>query len=1363
MLLVLLLGPAIWPLRPAAADPGARERYEAAPEVRGKSVAGAHLPFEKNLRDAKHVESGRPQFQDLQVLQSTARVLEFVLSPQLLRADLEPGGALSLGVRYAGGEERPRRRLRVALPPHCEPVVEVLSSRLRDMPGPLKGAGFRGENPGPLVQQRRHPYGDLDCLTLSVDLLRYNGEVTRILERIELRIRFDRPEGLPERGRVAGVRTRIKDRELRAVFVNHREARNWGGRGMPLRGAATSWDGDTWLRIPVLEEGLYRILSEHLSQLGLDPAALDPRAFKLYSYGGRVIDEDPEAPRNGEFSPRELPLLRELDGEPGFGDPERLLFYGRGTQGLVRGGDGAITHYDHYYTDENVYYLLLGGQSPGREMTELASQAGEGETPSLVERPRWRAFVDEQKNLTKNSVKYWFGDEFTGLASHEYDFIGPWAGATELRLDFDFWVENSVTSEKMHFELNGAQVGADEVGAHHSQLTDSLQIEGGTLGLELSQVATAGHRVLLDWLEISYPAPPAFVEGELCFESPSEPGLYTYQVADFPAGAYVLDVTWPDSVRAGRAASFTDRVAPEQPGGETGLARVYYGCTEQALRDIGGQSLDHMPDLKSDAGTSELIVIAPEDLAAPAEELVQFKNSSTATGARLALLEDVYREFNCGVTDPGAVRNFLRHELLAAPENPASYVLVVGNGHFDYRGLIAGGWELRFPAWYSGSRMIDDYFVRLQDEDVVDVALGRLPANSEQEVYNYVEKLMTYEQGEDTGFWRNRMLFVADDEHGENGSVFSFEMTHSEDTEDLLSRYAPRSFDIERIYSFEYPSVYNPEIRVFEKPLCEQRLLNALNEGAMFVSFMGHGNNTTWTHEYIFNSTKHFHLLDTSRRPSLYAAATCSWAEIDLPVGLAFPQQLINLPGGGAIGVMAASRKTTGNANYSFMRDLLPAFFAHFTDGSEQVTLAEAMRIAKNEGGDSNRDKYLYLGDPSLLPAFPSGEGAVVGVRGADGEERDTLLSHEAALVSARTYAGESADPGDVDEGEARVHIREAPIPRRHDYDPYTPTQANPDPEYHGRFLEYEQPGPLLFAGSIPVENAGMDARFVVPADVSGSTDPGRVRMYYQGQTLDGALRDGLVYDEGIRFARNPDPPEDHDAPWVEIYFNGPQWRPDDWLAPNSQVVVQLEDSSGINLTGEVGHRIELQIDGGLPIDLTPHFVYDFGSWTRGAAALALPALEAGDHSVQARAFDNFNNPGYGDAEFRLLDQGPLSLSELVAFPNPVKERAQFTFRLRGAELDPPPPEVEVSVYTVRGRRVFRDRLDLSGSGGLLWTEEWRAADGRGDPLARGVYFYRLRLEVPQFSYSLVDELGGLQTRTVNARSLEATGRMIVE
>ncbi|MFA7330590.1 MAG: C25 family cysteine peptidase [Candidatus Delongbacteria bacterium] len=1287
-------------------------------------------------------------WEDVQVLRQDSRGVEFLLRPSVQELGITTEGRSRLRV---GGstDAAPHRQFQLALPPGARPVVTLSGSSLRSWAGPVDGVDFAGENPVPLLEWEEVGFHDLRLLVLRLELLRQNGLQATLVEDVRVRVDFGVEAG-------AGFPSRLPAAELAALVLNPGQAAGWARPRLAARDGLTQWDGAQWVRIPVTREGLYQITPGQLSQLGLDPATLDPRTFKLYGYGGALIPENPLAARNNEFAPRELPALRQHDGDGAFESGERLLFYGRGTSALVPLANGSIGVQDHYYSDTNVYWLLLGGVESGLEMGALADDSGA--EPFLLSAVRWRGLLNEHKGYGETSARACMGDVFNEGTRAVYTFPAPLPGvAATMWLEYDFYPTITMPNDLIAFDLNGQSFPVQGL-PHSTRLEGELSLAGEQLSLGVERLVDSGYPIRLSWFCPSFEAPARFVDDEISFELPPVPGSYQVNVQDPPATFWLVDVTDFDSLRVTQGALLTDRVKPLTPNSPTGRARRYFGATEAGLRTPGGLSLAQMPDLKAQAGTANLIVIAPAAFADAAQELVDYKNSLGPARARLAVLEDVYSEFNGGVADPGALRNFLRHEVLSA-ETPAEHALFVGNGHYDYRGLLAGAYPLRMPAWYweissltDADWMVDDWFAQVESSSLMSLSIGRLPANSESEVRAYTRKLQAYEGAADQGLWRNRMLFVGDDEHGENDRVDTFEMSHSQDTEELIRTRVPGTFDVERLYVFNYPTVYNPAIRIREKPQAEARLVEALNEGVALVNYMGHGNNITWTHEYIFYAPRHFQLLQATGRPAIFLAATCSWAEIDLPLGEAFPQQLVNMDGGGAIGVLAATRKTGATSNFLFANTLMQQLFQRDGDGQWPVLGGSIMRAKNLNASDTNRRRYVWLGDPSLRPGFPRGTGHLDNLT-SGGQPADTLLSQ--ALAGFSTHADTLlTDP--VQDGFNTTVMRQAPLARRYNYDPFTNSTV-----YHGIHLDYESPGALIFSGVSTLAAGQAVNRFMLPGELGDLEHPAELRCYYQGRTGSGATSDGLVYAE-LPLAQNPNPALDDSAPTLRLLLNGPQWRESDWVAPNSVVILQVQDSSGVNLTGELGHRIEMEIDGGTPRDLTASFQYDLDDWTRGEARLELPLLETGSHRLRARAFDTFNNPGYAEVEFQVLDPGTPALADVVNFPNPARERTQFTFRLLGAQQEAP-SSCDLLVYTVKGRRVASRRLALSGASDFIWSEAWEPRNDQGDPLARGVYFYRVRLRLPALSYSLLDENGQYVVRSLKAADVEATGKLLVD
>lgn len=100
--------------------------------------------------------------------------------------------------------------------------------------------------------------------------------------------------------------------------------------------------------------------------------------------------------------------------------------------------------------------------------------------------------------------------------------------------------------------------------------------------------------------------------------------------------------------------------------------------------------------------------------------------------------------------------------------------------------------------------------------------------------------------------------------------------------------------------------------------------------------------------------------------------------------------------------------------------------------------------------------------------------------------------------------------------------------------------------------------------------------------------------------------------------------------------------------------------------------------------------------------------------------------------DYRLLQQHDESFSpeetafrvaEVHNYPNPLKRKTTFTYQL---SLDA--DAVKISIYTSAGRRI-RMLNNVSANEGHNEVT-WNAQDAEGNPLANGVYFYKIRAEL---------------------------------
>jgi len=176
----------------------------------------------------------------------------------------------------------------------------------------------------------------------------------------------------------------------------------------------------------------------------------------------------------------------------------------------------------------------------------------------------------------------------------------------------------------------------------------------------------------------------------------------------------------------------------------------------------------------------------------------------------------------------------------SAKSGKLRYVLLVGDA--AAKGADAAKSTLRTPTFRIPSKVThyfgapaeldtDNPYADLDDDGVPELAIGRLTAQSVEELAGIVKKILAYEDSRDFGPWRARINFVA----GEGGYTTLVDST---------AEYAVR-----RLIGWDLPKSYRPTLTdaLWYSPCCPDPhrfhdcCLERLNEGCLFWVFMGHG------------------------------------------------------------------------------------------------------------------------------------------------------------------------------------------------------------------------------------------------------------------------------------------------------------------------------------------------------------------------------------------------------------------------------------------------------------------------------------------------------------------------------------------
>ncbi|MEM1093531.1 MAG: type IX secretion system sortase PorU, partial [Bacteroidota bacterium] len=825
----------------------------------------------------------------------------------------------------------------------------------------------------------------------------------------------------------------------------------------------------------------------------------------------------------------------------------------------------------------------------------------------------------------------------------------------------------------------------------------------------------------------------------------------TFDLSGFSAPPIVLDITEPHAIRAlgVQAQGSTYRVQAER-GLQSQREFIAFVpssaiATSAALaRPVSAQNLHGVQSYP------DLVIVAPEPFVAHAEQLAE-RRRAQGLEVLVTRFDQIINEFSGGVPDVRAIRDYFKFLYDRAPddERRLQFGLLFGDGHYDIRGLNA-----RFNENYEGltnwiypfetsesfdpvsSYTSDDYFGLLDDDEGVwrwtglsgrtfervDIGVGRLPIQTVADAEAILRKIERYEDPETFGAWRANYIFSADDAFtGLNGDTNENDL-HLRDANVVAELVKERfsAVNVEKIFATSYPRVFQNGFRI---PGAKKAILDALEEGALFFNYSGHGGPDGLAQEEVF-TVEDVRQLRNLDRLSVFVTATCSFGWWDLDDHQSGAEELLLNPDGGGIAALTTVRiaYTSGNSNSlnpGLNRAMSEALLTRDADGLPR-RLGTAMLLAKNTdvGLQGNSRKFNLIGDPSMRLGLPSGGVTITDVGGVD-------VRNETAPVRALdrlTISGQMLRPdGTADaafSGAVQVTMWDAE--RR---------VAIPDPDLLRSRPYYLVREDLIWSGEVTAQNGTFEATFVVPKDISYSNELGRISAYAKA-----ADRDAVGYTENIRVGGTAATAlDDAVGPEVQLFLNDTTFVSGSLTHDEPELIVQLFDESGINTVGAgVGHEILLIVNGDEEgaIDIGNRYQSAENSFQRGTIRWPLGKQEAGVNALTVRAWDVVNNSTTAELTYTVTANEAIEIRNLLNYPNPTPGPTRFVFEhnQRPGTL----AEVEVRVYTLAGRvvRIMEtdEALPLGALPGGLVQIPWDGLDNDLDPLGSGVYLYKVRV-----------------------------------
>lgn len=1073
-----------------------------------------------------------------------------------------------------------------------------------------------------------------------------------------------------------------------------------------------------WVKVRVSESGVCRMSFSELRNAGLNPEQV-----RVFGYGGAQKEQD--------FSMRNIDDLPQV---PVYTGEDFILFYVQGPISWSYNADtGRFVHTRNTYSDYG-YYMLTDNTGSPMSFPESASVSG---SPTEVTTyPLYQVQDKDSINLIdRNGVsgggRTFYGEQFTANKKRSFLFSTPGAiegGTSYLEIDL---AANAPTSSYFSASLNGGSsknVTISSIPDHYTFGCEGTISMSGLTATDKQEVqlhlqnSSTGALGWLNYIELTTPC-ELKMNGSwtpvrtLVNLNTSVPVRFHMTGAD--ASTQVWDVTRLDAITrvpatyengkltwTGTQADGVHEYVAVQPDGNLFVKAQVEG-------EVKNQNLHALNNI-------DYVIICPEGYEETATDLAKAHEAKEGITWAVVTDKQVYNEFSSGTPDATAYRWLMKMLYDRADGNGITkprWLLLMGHGSFDNRKLLLNSGSNLLLTYQSLNSLnevkayaTDDYFGFLDDNEGIndvkgrmDIGVGRLPVESVGEARTTVDKLIRYIRNEQTGKWKNQLVYLADD--GENG-------THTETSEKSaeLVRVKNPDFVVHKIFLDAYPQEVNASGESY--PLAKNRVLNLLRNGVLFFDYSGHGGYNAITNESILN------LKDiegmTNRNQAFWLFATCNFAQCDAGKRSAAETALLN-PKGGAIGVLAATRTVYATPNTELNRSVCDTLFGHSDVYHYTMTLGEATAIGKNRlNNDDNKLAYVLLGDPAMRLNYPT-----------DYQVQTTTNIDTLNALSVQHVEGRIIDEDKllVSDFNGRVDIT------IYDKMQSIPTRDNDEAGGEPRVVEYNDYPSTIFSGATDVKDGQFTYTFMVPKDIRYNFGKGRI-VYYAVTTNSLETAEAVGHYEDFTIGGTGSiVAADTEGPQMDIYLNTKAFHEGDKTYSTPRFFADLYDENGINTAGAgIGHDLMLIIDDDPKqiYSLNEYFTAANNSYQAGQVSYLMEELADGQHSLSFRAWDLLNNSTTKTLSFIVEAGLDPSICSVTTYPNPVQAQGIVNMTVN---YDQPDEllQTELYLFNTGGQMVYRHTQDNPDAVSINLPSLG---------LQPGIYVYSIKIKSASSKYS---------------------------
>lgn len=857
----------------------------------------------------------------------------------------------------SGNFKLPSRNLIIALPPNTAPKISLQEFRVQkhfnivpalhpsvelinDSTIIVKQMNYNNyrTNSGikPPIEFKGYLwFRDFYCVQITLNTHQFDESSNVLTELLDLKLKVDFESNINLKEYSPIEIKSPFDHSLKVLFANSTIAEQFRvSSQMNFIDTTGNWINYSapYLKIGTVTDGIFRITKQDLESFGINTTAINPKTFQLFESGS------------------EKPIIVTGEDDLSFDNQDYIEFFGTKNYSkisprIINANNQPYNNYLDKYTDTTIYFLTWNTQNGLRAKSNNTFITSLSDTLT-----HFTQFMHYEENIM-DALFYTFHNDLVESQFPYWDtgkgwywmWLAIWASNRPFTIPMSDIVSNkqakfyakltsrgSTQATNVHLVkllINNTLIDSqvknryDRVLLEGSISSNSLINGNNTLRITYNEYGSASNgQMLIDWVEVEYPRRLKLIDSVLYFEFRDSLPIATriIKIENVPSTNYHLFKVKPDFAKVtafniiGGNLYFTDTISTND---------AFILLKENAVQKPLFFKYKTFTNLRSQNSQVDYIAIAHSKFATSVPSYINYISNNYQVTSNIYYVEDIFDEFGYGYPTAESIKEFIKVKFQSAPSPKPSYLVFFGDANYDYKGYraqsqgIVGGGNY-VPSF--GYPVSDQYYAVWGTQTFLlpQMYVGRIPINSNSEMEFYSSKVRNnLERPYDD--WNKKYLFFS----GGRANFPDEILTYKEVNDSVIN-----NFVIQPPLAGKYNHFYkttNPTTDF--GPYSDSEIKNAIEQGAVFISYIGHSGTATWDNS--ISDVKQ--LKNKVNRNSIISDFGCSTNKFAEPDIVSFGErflldidgQSLGYIGNSALGFVSTAIKAPGFFYKSIIQD----------------------------------------------------------------------------------------------------------------------------------------------------------------------------------------------------------------------------------------------------------------------------------------------------------------------------------------------------------------------------------------------------------------------------------------------------------